>query len=293
MTTFALIPAAGKSTRMGRPKLALPLGDRTVLGHVLAALQRANVEHILVVIGPHVAELVPIVEAASADYLLLPEETPDMRATVEAGLRHLQQRFTPAVDDALLLVPGDHPTINAGVVEHLLECRRSTHADKSIFVPSHQARRGHPTLIDWKHIAAMQALPAGEGFNTYLRRHPEETLEVPVESAEVLFDLDTPADVAALERRQQTNRIESGAPLDWTTKLRWAAVMMTLLGTAALLGLAIMGDSMWLGRLPGTALVLAASGVLLLVVVVTRLVRPRPASGSGPSRQDCPQGPKD
>src|SRR5207237_3552168 len=55
---LALIPAAGKSTRMGRPKLALPLGGRTVLEHVVAALRDAGVEHVLVVVGPHVPELV-------------------------------------------------------------------------------------------------------------------------------------------------------------------------------------------------------------------------------------------
>ena len=32
---FAVIPAAGKSTRMGRPKLALPLEGDTVLGAVI------------------------------------------------------------------------------------------------------------------------------------------------------------------------------------------------------------------------------------------------------------------
>ncbi len=40
---FALIPAAGKSARMGRPKLTLPLGGRTVLEHVVTALRRGGV----------------------------------------------------------------------------------------------------------------------------------------------------------------------------------------------------------------------------------------------------------
>ena len=35
---FAVVPACGHSTRMGRPKLALPLGDRTVIERVVAAL---------------------------------------------------------------------------------------------------------------------------------------------------------------------------------------------------------------------------------------------------------------
>ena len=62
----ALIPAAGHSRRMGRPKLALPLGDRTVLEHVLTALRDGGVERILVVLGPHVADLGPIAARAGA-----------------------------------------------------------------------------------------------------------------------------------------------------------------------------------------------------------------------------------
>ena len=36
--TFAIVPACGHSTRMGRPKLALPFGERTVIEHIVAAL---------------------------------------------------------------------------------------------------------------------------------------------------------------------------------------------------------------------------------------------------------------
>ena len=69
---FALIPAAGESRRMGRPKLALPLGEKTVLEHVLDALRHAQVDHMLVVIGPHVAELLPIARDAGAHSRLPP-----------------------------------------------------------------------------------------------------------------------------------------------------------------------------------------------------------------------------
>jgi molybdenum cofactor cytidylyltransferase len=198
MTTFALIPAAGKSTRMGRPKLALPLGGTTVLGQVIAALRRADIEHILVIIGPHVPELVDIARAENADYLLLAEETSDMRTTVEAGLRHMEAQYSPGPGDALLLVPGDHPTLQAGVVQLLLEARAGN-PDKSIFIPTHQGKRGHPTVIDWKHVEGMRELPGGQGLNTYLRGQSAETLEVPVASAEVLFDLDTPGDWQRLQ----------------------------------------------------------------------------------------------
>jgi molybdenum cofactor cytidylyltransferase len=197
--TFAVIPAAGKSVRMGRPKLALPLGERTVLERVVAALREAGVEHVLVVVGPHVPQLVSPAERAGAYVLQLARETPDMRATVEAGLRWLEERFRPRPDDGWLLVPADHPTLDPFLVRTLL-WERAGAPDKSIVVPTHGGRRGHPTLIDWKHVAGMRALPAGQGFNVYLRQCAAETLEVPVDSADVLCDLDTPEDYERLWR---------------------------------------------------------------------------------------------
>jgi molybdenum cofactor cytidylyltransferase len=199
--TFAVIPAAGKSVRMGRPKLALPLGDRTVLERVVAALREGGVDHVLVVIGPHVPELLPLAGRAGAHVLQLAEETPDMRATTEAGLRWLEERFRPRPDDQWLLVPADHPTLHPSLVQTLLRARGQS-PDRSIVVPTHGGRRGHPTLIDWRHVAGMRALPAGEGLNVYLRRQAAETLELPVESADVLGDLDTPEDYERLRRAE-------------------------------------------------------------------------------------------
>lgn len=197
--TLAVIPAAGKSVRMGRPKLALPLGDSTVLERVVASLREGGAEHVLVVVGPHVPQLLPLAGRAGAHVLHLPAETPDMRATVEAGLRWLEERFRPRPDDRWLLVPADHPTLDPSLVRLLLRLR-AERPDKSIIVPTHDGRRGHPTLIDWRHVAGVRALAAGCGLNAYLRQHAAETLEVPVDSASVLCDLDTPEDYERLRR---------------------------------------------------------------------------------------------
>ncbi|MBI1916325.1 MAG: NTP transferase domain-containing protein, partial [Planctomycetes bacterium] len=148
---FALVPAAGHSTRMSRPKLALPLGGRTVLEHVIAALRGGGAEHILVVIGPHVTELGPLADMAGAETLLLSEETADMRATVEAGLTWLEAKFSPKPDDAWLLAPADHPTLNAAVVQQLVAARIDI-PESSIIIPTFAGRRGDPALIAWQHI---------------------------------------------------------------------------------------------------------------------------------------------
>jgi molybdenum cofactor cytidylyltransferase len=206
--TFALIPAAGQSRRMGRCKLALPLGDRSVLEWVIGALRRAGIEHIFVVVGPHVAELVPLAERAGAQALLLTQQTADMRATIERGLEWLEERLHPHAGEDWLLVPGDLPTLDVTVIRQMLAARADAHG-QSIIVPSLAGRRGHPTLIGWRHVAAIRALPAGTGLNSYLRQQGTETLELPVASADILGDLDTPEDYQRLQRRwEEVNQVE-------------------------------------------------------------------------------------
>jgi molybdenum cofactor cytidylyltransferase len=182
---------------MGRSKLALPLGGRTVIEHVVAAIRQAGIEHVLVVLGPHVAELQPLAEGAGASVHILPEATPDMRATVQHGLRWLEDHFSPDPNAAWLLVPADHPALRPEVVRQLLAARQGDPAH-SIFIPTCQGKRGHPALIGWLHVAGMRALPADQGLNVYLRQHGEQTRELPIESPEVLLDLDTPEDYERL-----------------------------------------------------------------------------------------------
>ena len=190
---FAVLPAAGNSSRMGQPKLALPLGERTILEHVIAALRQAEIEHILVLIGPHVAELAVLAESAGACVCCVQAQPSGMRGTVEHGLRWVEERFGPRPDDTWLLVPADHPALDASIVLQL-ESAHAAHSQFSIVLPTYRSRRGHPTLFAWKHVAAIRDWPAELGLNTYVRQHVAETLEVPVDSAGVLWDMDTPED---------------------------------------------------------------------------------------------------
>lgn len=201
---FALIPAAGHSTRMGKPKLALPLGGRCVLEHVIDAFAKAGVPELVVVLGPHVTELGPVAERAGAQAVVLPGFTPDMRTTVEHGLRWIEERHQPAAADAWLLAPADHPVLDAAVVRQLTDVFQAQ-TRCSIAVPTFNGKRGHPAVISWRHVAGMRALSPNVGLNAYLRQHSDETLEVPVESDSVLLDLDTPAEYERLQQRFSTH----------------------------------------------------------------------------------------
>jgi CTP:molybdopterin cytidylyltransferase MocA len=193
----AVVPACGHSTRMGRPKLSLPLGGGTVLGHLVAALREGGAARVVVVIGPHVLELASLAATAGADVVQLAEPTADMRATVEHGLCWVAENVQPQ-PDGWLLAPADHPAVTADVVRRLCEVFLA-HPARTVVVPVHDGKRGHPTLIPWRLAAEVSRIPIGQGINALLRT--AETVEVPVGSAGVLADLDTPDDY---ERVRQT-----------------------------------------------------------------------------------------
>src|SRR5260370_33177634 len=110
MRTFGLIPAAGKSRRMGRPKMLLPLGETTVLEQVLSALRSARVEEILVVVAPDADALANLAAAAHAHVLRLAADTPDMRTAFLHGPARIDGHFQPEADAGWCLMSTGQPT---------------------------------------------------------------------------------------------------------------------------------------------------------------------------------------
>lgn len=184
---------------MGQPKLSLPVAGRTVLEWVIAAFQQAQVTEILVILAPHTAALAALADRCGAKTLLLPAATPDMRATIQAGLDYLEQQYHPAATDRWFLLPADHPTLDAALVRSLLQAAAAEPA-ATILLPTFQGRRGHPVLLRWSHVPAIRQWPLQQGLNSYLRQKWEETYELPVSSAAILWDLDTPDDYERLLR---------------------------------------------------------------------------------------------
>jgi molybdenum cofactor cytidylyltransferase len=200
MRIFGILPAAGKSRRMGRAKLLLPCAGTTVLERVIQAVRAAGVAEIVVVTAPDADELSQVAHATQAHVVRLAQDTPDMRATCEFGLAWIKSNLHPENTDRWLLLPADHPTIRPGAVSALLGAAQAC-AEKSIFVPTFHGRRGHPTMFGWEHVAGIREFEKDLGLNAYIRQHEGDTKEVEWLSDEILYDLDTPEDYERMLKR--------------------------------------------------------------------------------------------
>jgi CTP:molybdopterin cytidylyltransferase MocA len=189
---------------MGRPKLALPLGNRSVIERVVSTLRNGGVERVVVVVGPHVPELIPLAQSAGADVVPLTATTDDMRATVTHGLDWIEQQLHPAPSDICLLVPGDSPILEDSVVRQLLG--HTQQSPSPLLVPTYNGKRGHPVLFSWDHVAGFRSLPPGQGLNSYLRQCHDRVIELPQSSPAVLADLNTPEDYERLHSQNVRKR---------------------------------------------------------------------------------------
>ncbi|HEV3077387.1 MAG TPA: nucleotidyltransferase family protein [Thermoanaerobaculia bacterium] len=203
----AIVPAAGASRRMGRPKLLLPYGDSTVLGSLAGALRVAGVSPIVLVAAANDAEVrawcaaaIAVAATAAAGGLMValnaaPER--GMLSSILAGLAALGGAGRLAGGRATLLVcPGDLPALRPETVVELL--RRREAAGAGLAVPVHRGRRGHPLAVAPALIPEIEALDPGRGLRQLLDLHPGELLTVEVDDPGCVADLDTPEDYERL-----------------------------------------------------------------------------------------------
>jgi molybdenum cofactor cytidylyltransferase len=189
----AIVPAAGASSRMGRPKLLLPWGELSVLGATLAALREGGAASVRLVIaadGPLAAWEPP----AGVRVVVNPDPQRGMLSSILAGLGSLAAEGKAA--DPLLVCPADLPALRAGTVAKLLASYR---ADGGVVVPRHGNRRGHPLLVSPGWQARMPELARHEGgLRRLLELAAGAVRQVQVDDPGCVRDVDTPGDYAAL-----------------------------------------------------------------------------------------------
>jgi molybdenum cofactor cytidylyltransferase len=188
--SFAIVPAAGRSERMGRPKLLLPVAGRPVIDHVLAAWTASVVTRTIVVVRSEDAELLERCHAFPVDIVAPSRPPADMKASVQLALAHIAERYTPAESDAWLLAPADLPRLATGLIDELLGAYDP--AEEKAVAPTCEGRRGHPIVLPWRIAREAPALASDEGLNVLVARMPRH--EIPCDDAIQWQDLNDPAE---------------------------------------------------------------------------------------------------
>lgn len=184
-----LIPAAGRSSRMGHDKLLAEVGGHPMLRRVATALLAGGCRPVVVVCrgadDPRrtaVTDLeVMVVTAPAGD-----DDGAGMGASIAAGARAL-----PEDVGGIAVCPADMPLLTADDVTALL----MAFDGDTLTALSHDGDRGHPVVFPARLVPALRGLSGDDGARALLRG---ETVRLVPAGPGCRVDVDTPADLAAL-----------------------------------------------------------------------------------------------
>jgi molybdenum cofactor cytidylyltransferase len=165
---IAIIPAAGKGSRFGMPKVDATYNGITFSNMIISTLEEAGIaKHILV----------------------RDVETSDMLATIRIGMQRAQKEY--GSPDGWLIWPVDHPTVRQATIEMLV----SSFAENrnSIIIPRNQDKNGHPIIIPGSMVIPDRSNPLG--LKGIIMDSGFPVLHLNVDDVGILFNFNTPEDV--------------------------------------------------------------------------------------------------
>jgi len=195
--TLAILPAAGASRRMGRPKLLLPYHGKPIVAGIVDALRSGGVNQIVLVTSPGDEELRTWARTADLTVAVNPDPQRGMLSSIREGIAAAGGAAALAArGETLLVSPADLPDLDAGTVAMLLARMAETGA--RLAVPVFRGKRGHPLAIAPTLIPEIDTLDTEIGLKQLHDRHEAELLEVVVEDPGAVQDVDTPEDMRSL-----------------------------------------------------------------------------------------------
>jgi len=181
----AILLAAGKSSRMGKLKQLMPLGESTILEQTLDNLLGSKAAEVIVVLGYKAEEVMKRLSGKPIKVVVNPLYRKGMSTSIAAGLK-----FVDSQSQAVMLTLGDQPYVDSPTINRLIDAFSSD--KKGIVIPTHQGQRGHPLIFAKKYQAQLYDLSGDIGGREIIKQHPEDVLEVPVDCEGIVIDIDTP-----------------------------------------------------------------------------------------------------
>jgi molybdenum cofactor cytidylyltransferase len=201
---YAVILAAGESTRMGTDKALLPWpppapgsppSGQTFLSAAILALAPFS-ERVIVVVGKNENNLMPAVYANGASLVQNPEPDRGQFSSLQVGLREVLSHGR----DAAMVTLVDRPPASTTTLETL--CSAFIEAANNIWavVPEYNGKHGHPFLVAREMIEAFLKAPPTATARDIEHQNLQHVTYLAVDDPLVTMNVDTPEQYAALSK---------------------------------------------------------------------------------------------
>jgi molybdenum cofactor cytidylyltransferase len=193
---YAIILAAGKSSRMGSPKQLLQWRNRSLLEHTILNARPIFNERIIVVLGAHSGPIQAAVDLGTVTSIINPDWQKGMAASIRVGVQAL-----PASASAALILLCDQPLISATHIHNLLNGWQN--APARILASQYHHSVGVPALFPADFFEHLLILKGDRGAKPLLSKYANSLLKIPLPEAEL--DIDSKEDFDYLTRYYSTD----------------------------------------------------------------------------------------
>jgi molybdenum cofactor cytidylyltransferase len=186
-----VILAAGASRRMGRPKLLLPWGSTSVIGHLLQRWTQLGAAQIAVVCAADAKSLeaeLDRIHFPSANRIVNPAPENGMFSSIQCAANW--ESWNPELTHWIITL-GDQPHLKAATLQTLLEF--GARNPEKICQPIRGERRKHPVLFPERFFRELKNSSASD-LKSFLQEHADSLSGFESDDAGLDFDMDTPED---------------------------------------------------------------------------------------------------
>lgn len=185
-----IILAAGEASRMGQAKQLLKLEGQTLLEHCLAKAIALPAEAVVTVLGAHLAQTQPIVEAfgKGVQVAINPEWANGMGGSIAQGM-HQVLALCPNTEAVLVLL-ADQPLVQVQKLAEMTQFYQTNTAE--IVASAYHDTFGVPAIFGQTMFDHLLQLKGKTGAKKVMKQHVNQLARFAL--PEAAFDVDTPED---------------------------------------------------------------------------------------------------
>jgi len=187
---YAVLLAAGASTRFGSPKQLVRVAGRPLLHTAVTRAAEVTGNALIVVLGAGAAELAPLLRHSPCSVVINQDWREGLASSIRAGLA----RLPPACTGVLLLL-ADQAAVTTDDLKRLAGTWRKQ--PQYLAAALYAGITGVPAIFPRSAFRDLSELRGDAGARELLRRNADRLVRVPMPSAAI--DIDTPEDLLALE----------------------------------------------------------------------------------------------
>jgi molybdenum cofactor cytidylyltransferase len=187
---YAVVLAAGASTRFGSAKQLVRVAGRPLLHTAVTRAAEVTGNALIVVLGAGAAQLAPLLKHSPGSVVV----NHDWREGLGSSIRTAIARL-PATCTGVMLLLADQAAVTADDLKRLAGTWRKQ--PQCIAAALYGGISGAPAIFPRSTFRELGELRGDCGARSLLRRNADRVLRVPMPSAAI--DVDTPEDLLALE----------------------------------------------------------------------------------------------